>query len=41
MSNTIEKISYNGTDRQLLLNHSLENPVALTVHNNILYWIDT
>ncbi|KAK9679907.1 Low-density lipoprotein receptor repeat class B [Popillia japonica] len=36
--NTIERITYNGSNREVLLNHSLENPAALSFMDNILYW---
>lgn len=39
--NTIERITYNGSNREVLLNHSLENPAALSFMDNILYWGDT
>lgn len=39
----IERINYDGSNRTLLLNQSvyLDHPLALTVHKNNLYWIDT
>ncbi|XP_065167955.1 low-density lipoprotein receptor-related protein 1 [Atheta coriaria] len=40
-SNTIERMRYNGTDHSVLLNHSLQNPVALTLLDDMLYWVDT
>lgn len=40
-SNTIERMTYEGAKREVLLNHSLENPYALTVHEDVVYWIDT
>ncbi|XP_074039673.1 LDL receptor protein 1 [Leptinotarsa decemlineata] len=39
--NTIERIKYDGMDRLVLLNHSLENPVALTIFDEKVYWLDT
>lgn len=39
--NTIESMTYLGENKQILLNHSLANPFALTVLDNMLYWIDT
>ncbi|KAK6630731.1 hypothetical protein RUM44_002900 [Polyplax serrata] len=39
--NQIERVKYDGTERTLLLNHSLDNPQAFTVYNKHLYWIDT
>lgn len=40
-SNTIERMHYNGSGHEVLLNHSLENPVALTVLDDVIYWMDT
>ncbi|XP_017777455.1 PREDICTED: low-density lipoprotein receptor-related protein 1 [Nicrophorus vespilloides] len=40
-SKTIERISYNGTDHEVLLNDSLEYPVALTLLDDTLYWVDS
>ncbi|XP_034243195.1 prolow-density lipoprotein receptor-related protein 1 isoform X1 [Thrips palmi] len=37
----IERVNYDGTDREALLERSLDSPYALTVFNNSLYWIDT
>lgn len=39
--NAIERINYDGNAREVVLNHSLENPVALTVLDDTLFWIDT
>lgn len=39
--NVIERIRYDGNEREVVLNHSLENPVALTVLDDTLFWIDT
>lgn len=39
-SNTIERIKYDGKEHTVLLNHSLDNPIALTLLNDKLYWID-
>lgn len=41
ISNTIERMSYFGTHHEVLLNHSLEYPVGLTLLGDTLYWIDT
>lgn len=40
-ANTIERMDYDGSNHVVLLNHSLENPVALSIYNETLYWIDT
>ncbi|XP_050504790.1 prolow-density lipoprotein receptor-related protein 1 isoform X2 [Diabrotica virgifera virgifera] len=40
-ANTIERVSYDGQKRSVMLNQSLENPIALTVYNNKVYWLDT
>lgn len=39
--NTIERIKYDGTEREVVLNQSLENPVSLTILDDTLFWIDT
>lgn len=39
--NVIERIKYDGNEREVVLNHSLENPVALSVFEDTLFWIDT
>ncbi|KAB0803781.1 hypothetical protein PPYR_00751 [Photinus pyralis] len=40
-ANSIERINYDGSDHVVLLNQSLENPVALTIFNNSIYWLDS
>ncbi|CAH0551681.1 unnamed protein product [Brassicogethes aeneus] len=40
-SNSIGRIKYDGSEFSVLLNSSLENPVALTVIDDKMYWIDT
>lgn len=40
-TNTIESITYDGKQHAVLLNFSLENPVAVTVFDDKLYWLDT
>ncbi|XP_060522093.1 prolow-density lipoprotein receptor-related protein 1 isoform X3 [Cylas formicarius] len=40
-SNTIERIKYDGTKHMVVLNHSLENPVAITLFHDKLFWMDT
>ncbi|KAF4524352.1 hypothetical protein B566_EDAN007528 [Ephemera danica] len=41
-SNTIERINYDGTGREVLLDTSgLENPFAITVYKGLIFWIDT
>ncbi|KAJ9584469.1 hypothetical protein L9F63_021194, partial [Diploptera punctata] len=37
-SNRIERINYNGTDREVLL--ELDNPRAITIYNDVVFWID-
>lgn len=39
--NTIESVKYDGSEKMVLLNHSLENPVALSFLDDTLYWVDT
>ena len=39
--NTIEVVGYDGKGREVLLNTSLENPAALTVFEDKIYWVDT
>lgn len=39
-ANTIERMKYDGSEKQVLLNHSLENPTSLTLMNKTLYWMD-
>ncbi|XP_056636916.1 low-density lipoprotein receptor-related protein 1 isoform X1 [Diorhabda sublineata] len=40
-ANTIERISYYGMKRSVMLNRSLENPIALTFYKDTIYWLDT
>lgn len=40
-SNTISRVKYNGTGYEVLLNHSLENPVGVTVLDDKIYWLDS
>ncbi|KAJ8937573.1 hypothetical protein NQ318_023104 [Aromia moschata] len=40
-SKTIERIEYGGKEHVVLLNDSLEKPVALTVFDGLLYWTDS
>ena len=37
-SNRIERINYDGTDREVLL--ELDSPRAITIYNDTVYWID-
>lgn len=37
---SIESINYDGYERKILLNQSLENPVSLAFLDDILYWMD-
>lgn len=39
-SDTIQRSNYDGNNKITLLNHSLENPVALALANKMLYWAD-
>ncbi|XP_075238130.1 LDL receptor protein 1 isoform X2 [Lycorma delicatula] len=38
--NTIKRMNYDGSGKEHLLDHSLDNPCALTFYNDRLYWID-
>ncbi|KAF5306597.1 hypothetical protein FQR65_LT18530 [Abscondita terminalis] len=40
-ANTIERMKYDGTEHVVLLNRSIENPVALNVFNDSIYWLDS
>lgn len=37
----IERVNYDGSAREALKDRALDTPYALTVFNNVLYWIDT
>ena len=37
---TIEVMDYNGANRRVILNKSLDYPFAITVFQNVIYWID-
>lgn len=39
-SDTIWHVDYDGNRKEVMLNHSLENPVALALFNQSLYWAD-
>lgn len=39
-SDTIQRVDYDGNNKVTLLNHSLENPVALALFDQYLYWAD-
>ncbi|GLH07804.1 Vitellogenin receptor, partial [Gryllus bimaculatus] len=39
-SNTIERINYDGTERETVLEQSTENPYAISVHDDKIFWID-
>ncbi|KDR21144.1 hypothetical protein L798_04073, partial [Zootermopsis nevadensis] len=39
-SNRIERISYDGSDREVLLEQSLDNPRAITLYQDSVFWID-
>ncbi|XP_063218358.1 prolow-density lipoprotein receptor-related protein 1 [Bacillus rossius redtenbacheri] len=39
-TNMIERVNYDGTDREVLLEYTLDNPVALTVYEDTVFWID-
>lgn len=39
-ADTIQRADYDGNNKVTLLNHSLENPVALALANRALYWAD-
>lgn len=36
----IERMRYNGTGREVVLSETLDNPVALTLFDGKLYWVD-
>lgn len=40
-ANTISRMKYDGSDRQVLLNQSLENPTSLVVLGDQLFWTDS
>lgn len=40
-ANTIERVSYIGEKRLVMLNHSLENPIAITTLDDKIFWLDT
>ncbi|XP_044727187.1 prolow-density lipoprotein receptor-related protein 1 isoform X2 [Chrysoperla carnea] len=37
----IERMNYDGTDREAVLDHSLESPMGISIINDTLYWVDT
>lgn len=37
----IERIAYDGSKREILLNEALEKPVSLTLLNDTIFWVDT
>lgn len=40
-TNKIERINYDGTSRKILLDSSgLDNPFAITIFKEHIYWID-
>ncbi|KAK9892226.1 hypothetical protein WA026_019028 [Henosepilachna vigintioctopunctata] len=41
VTDTIERIRYNGSQHEIILNSSIENPVGLVVFDSKIYWIDT
>lgn len=40
VTNTIERIDYDGKESVVLLSQNLENPVALTLWGDKIYWLD-
>lgn len=40
LSDTIWRVDYDGNNKILMLNHSLENPIALAVFDSYLFWAD-
>ncbi|CAH1165542.1 unnamed protein product [Phyllotreta striolata] len=40
-ANVIERIDYNGTNRTVVINRTLENPISVTILDDKLYWLDT
>ncbi|XP_069676734.1 low-density lipoprotein receptor-related protein 1 isoform X1 [Periplaneta americana] len=39
-TNRIERINYDGSDREVLLEQTLDSPRAITVHQDRVFWID-
>lgn len=40
-TNTIERMNYDGSEREVLLDTTgLDNPYAITVYKDHIYWID-
>lgn len=39
-TDTIWHVDYDGNSKGILLNHSLENPIALALYNKSIYWAD-
>lgn len=37
---TIEVVGYDGTGHEVLVNETVENPTALTILDDMLYWVD-
>lgn len=40
-ANTIERMNYDGTEKMVLLNHSLVNPTSLVVFGDKIFWTDS
>lgn len=40
-ANTIERMRYDGSEKEVLLNHSLENPTSLVIMGEKIYWTDS
>ncbi|XP_047119261.1 low-density lipoprotein receptor-related protein 1 [Schistocerca piceifrons] len=40
ITNVIQRMNYDGSEKEVLLEHSLDNPFAISVYNNTVYWID-
>lgn len=39
-TDTIMRVDYDGNQKTVMLNHSLENPVAIAIIDQIMYWAD-
>lgn len=37
----IDRMNYDGTERETVLDHSLENPTGISIIDDTLYWVDT
>ncbi|XP_068084350.1 prolow-density lipoprotein receptor-related protein 1 [Anabrus simplex] len=39
-TNTMERMNYDGTEREVVLEHPQDSPFAISIYNSKVYWID-